>query len=153
LAKANSNDPNDTAQISQLTHKLNVEDSKMKALFKQTTALSSNAGKQVYQGCYIWAKRGGAIAGTSVRVFKDDATNRAADLAANYGDHFCRCIAVEIAGDDQITDAAKIEIGHQFATKDHIDNQALAALVGVAAGRCQLQQIDELSGGQLSGRH
>ena len=92
------------------------------------------------------------ITSAPVRFFKDDATNQAADLATNMGTHLCRCMTVEIAGDTEITDQAKLEIARQFETRDRMDNQALAVVVGASFIKCQAQITDELSGGRLSGR-
>ena len=151
-AKARTADPRDEPQISKLTERLGAEQSRLSAMTRQTVVLNSSLGRRVYEGCSGWAKRKGMITSAPVRFFKDDATNQAADLATNMGTHLCRCMTVEIAGDTEITDQAKLEIARQFETRDRMDNQALAVVVGGSFIKCQAQITDELSGGRLSGR-
>lgn len=138
--KLQSRDPKDEAQISALTDKLASGESQIRALARQTAVLSSATGKRVFQGCMAWAEREGMV--SPVRVFKDDATNS----AANQGESLCRCMAIQIGGDREITDEAKVEIARQFETRDRIDNQQLALIVGVAGARCQMDGISSLIG-------
>ena len=146
-AKTQSIYPQDGPQISQLTDGLLAEQGRVKAFTRQTTGLRTGAGKQLYEGCTSLAKRNGLA--SSVRVFKDDATND----AARQGEKLCRCMAGEIAADTQITDEAKLEIARQFETTDHMKDQQLALVVGAVSTRCVVQMTDELTGGKLSGRH
>jgi uncharacterized protein len=115
-------------------------------LARQKSVMSTATGRRVYDGCYAWAKRGGLIAGTQVRVFKDEATSRAAELASNPGEPFCRCVVAEIVGDNAIANAAKLEIGHQLETEDKADNQPLAVAAGVAFEKCQIKVMNEIRG-------
>jgi len=141
-------DPRDEPQISRLTDKLASVGNEAKTLTRQSAVLSTGTGRRVYEGCYAWAKRNGIAASNPVRVFKDEETNKAADLVTNFGEHYCRCMTIEIAGDAEITNAAKLEVAHQFETKDRMDNQSLALVVAVAGGRCQTALTN-----QLTGRH
>jgi hypothetical protein len=143
-------DPKDEPLLTKAADKLNREQGQLVALTHETVVLSSTLGKQVNAACTAWATRQGMITSNPVRVFKDDETNKAAERAYNYGRPLCSCMTVEIAGDDQITDQAKLEIAKQFETRNRMDNQQLAAVVAVADARCQIKGIDELSGGQLS---
>ncbi|MFN7650235.1 MAG: hypothetical protein ACK5UT_22300, partial [Acidobacteriota bacterium] len=150
-AKAKSNDPRDGAALSGAVERLETQDRSLNFLIRQAEVLSTTTGKRVYEGCSAWAKRGGLIANDApIRYFKDSATNEAADRAANYGRHLCTCMAVEIAGDQELTDQAKLEIAQEFETRNRMKNQALAGVVAVAGGRCQLKGVDDLSGGALS---
>ena len=141
-------DPRDEPQISRLTEKLASVGNEMTTLARQTSVLSTRTGRCVYEGCFAWAQRNGIATFNPVRVFKDEETNKAADLAMNMGEHYCRCMTVEIAGDTDITDAAKLEIGHDLETKDRENNQQLALVVAVAGVRCQKDLTN-----QLIGRH
>jgi hypothetical protein len=144
-AKLQNDDPKDAPQISALADRLAKAEQNLKLDTRQATVLSTATGKRVYQGCVVWATRKGMTASVPVRIFKDDATNQAADLAANMGTHLCRCMAAEIAGDTEITDEAKVEIGRQFETRDRMDNQALAVVVGVASTKCQVQAMERIA--------
>jgi hypothetical protein len=73
-------------------------------------------------------------------------TNKAADLATNVGEYFCRCMAVQIAGDNQITDAAKLAIARDLETKDKEDNQQLAVVAGAAFLKCQMNMMNAMRG-------
>ena len=127
------------------------EQDHLRILVRQTEVLSTTVGKRVYEGCTAWAKRTGTmVSDAPVQIFKDAETNRSADFAANAGRHLCSCMAVEIGGDSQITDQAKLEIAHQFETRNRLDNQALAGIVAVASIKCQVKAVDDLSGGALS---
>jgi hypothetical protein len=145
-AKAKSNDPSDEPQISALASRLEAQQAKLNRLVREKTVLASSTGKQVHQGCLAWAKRRGMGTSSGVKVFKDEASNKAADIGVNTGTVLCRCMAVQIAGDPEITDEAKVEIARQFESRDKMNNQALAAVVAVAGGRCQLEMVDQLSG-------
>ena len=125
---------------------LRAEANRANELARQKAVMSTATGKRVYDGCYAWAKRQGLIAGTQVRVFKDEETNKAAEMATNPGQSLCRCMAVSIAGDNSITDAAKVEIARQFETRDRMDNAQLKMVVGVAAAKCQMNMMNELQG-------
>jgi hypothetical protein len=144
--RAKTDNPSKATQISSLTEKLIAADTDLKMHGREALAIASITGRRVYDGCYDWAKRHGMIAGTQVKIFKDEDTDRAADLAANMGEHFCRCVSAEFTNDPDVTDAAKLELAHQFATRDQVDNQALALVFGQAAVKCQVQMTGEIIG-------
>jgi hypothetical protein len=93
--------------------------------------------QRVYDGCVEWAKRTGSA--SALPVFRDQKTN---DLA-NPGEALCRCMAEQIGGDREITDDAKIEIALQFETKNRMDNQQLALIVGSGFLKCQTKLVQE----------
>jgi hypothetical protein len=138
-------DPQEEPAISRLTDRLASSEHQVKLLTRQSVVLSSATGKRVYDGCYAWAKRGGLIAGSQVRVFKDEETNKAAQAATNPGEPFCRCVAVTIAGDNRITDEAKLAIAHDMETKDKEDNEQLRVVVGAAFGNCQIKMLNDMT--------
>lgn len=111
-------------------------------LVKVTGELDS-VQDRVYKGCYAWAGRNGMVADSSVRVFKDDATNKAADVM-NVGEHLCGCMASKIANDSEITDQAKVEIAHDLETKNREDNQQLALVVARAGAVCQSSLMEQV---------
>jgi hypothetical protein len=152
VAKLQNNDPSDEPQISALADRLTKAEQTVKSATQQVAVLSSGIGKRVNEGCTAWAKRRGMITSAPVRVFKGDATNQAADLAANMGTHLCRCMTTQIVGDREITDEAKLEIARQFETRDRMDNQALAVVVAASSVKCQAQLMDEVSGGDRGRR-
>jgi hypothetical protein len=78
------NDPKDEHQVSALADRVAKAEQTLKSATRQATVLSSSTGKRVYQGCVAWAQRKGFA--SPVRVFKDDATNN----AANQGEQLCR---------------------------------------------------------------
>ena len=145
-AKVQSMDLTDTPQINTLADRLQAESGRVHGLTTEKAVMGTATGRRVYDGCYAWAKRQGLIAGTQVRVFKDEETNKAAEMATNPGQSLCRCMAVSIAGDNSITDAAKVEIARQFETRDRMDNAQLKMVVGVAAAKCQMNMMNELQG-------
>jgi hypothetical protein len=144
--KAKGIDPQQGPAISLLTDRLASSEHRVKVLTQQSVVLSSATGKRVYDGCYAWAKRGGLIASSHVKVFKDEETNRAAEAAANPGEPLCRCMAVSIAGDNRITDEAKLELAHDLETKNKEDNQQLAVVFALAAEKCQVKMLHDITG-------
>jgi hypothetical protein len=137
--KVQSIDPTNTAQIIALATRLQAQSNTLHRLTREKAVMSTATGKRVYEGCYAGAKRQGLIAGTQVRVFKDEETNKAAEMATNPGVPFCRCVAVDIAGDNNITDAAKFAIARDLETKDKEDNKQLALVAGKAMLACQMK--------------
>lgn len=149
--KAQSKDPKDDSQLSSAVQRLTALDRSLNFLVRQTEVLGTATGKRVYSGCTAWARRGGLIATDSpVRYFKDAETNRYAELAANLGRSFCACTTTLIAGDKRLTDEAKLEIAHQFETRNQMDNQALSGVVGAAFLQCQIKATDDIAGGAIS---
>jgi len=144
-AALETNDPKDERQLATLTDRLAGSAQRLKSANQQVAVLSSAPGKRVYQGCVAWAKRKGMGVSAPIKIFKDDATNQAADMAANMGTYLCRCMATDIGIDQEITDEAKFEIARQFETRDRMDNQALAVIVGRAAVKCQAQAADDIA--------
>ena len=125
---------------------LRAEANRANELARQKAVMSTATGKRVYDGCYAWAKRQGLIAGTQVRVFKDEETNKAAEMATNPGEPLCRCVTVQVAGNNEITDAAKLEIGHIMETQNKAGPGPLGIVVSAAMGQCYDQSFKNMVG-------
>jgi hypothetical protein len=144
-AAIQTNDPSSEPELATAATSLTKATGYLRAAGLEVATLDTSIGKSVYQGCSAWAKRKGLATSTPVRVFKNDTTNLAADRAANPGLYLCRCMSTQIARDQEITDDAKLEIGRQFATRDRIDNQALALIVGAAGVKCQASMVEDIA--------
>jgi hypothetical protein len=142
--KVNTINPNEVMEISRLTDELAAAAVELKKHIGQAKVMASSTGRAVYDGCYTWAKRSKLVSSTQVRIFKDDNTNKLADIAMNPGVPLCRCMAVEIVGNNEITDDAKRQIANDFETKAQEDNQALAVVMGSASMACQSQLMKEM---------
>jgi hypothetical protein len=125
---------------------LRAEADRANELARQKAVMGTATGRRVYDGCYAWAKRQGLIAGTQVRVFKDEETNKAAEMATNPGEPLCRCITVQVAGNNEITDAAKLEIGHIMETQNKAGPGPLGVVVSAAMGQCYNQSFKNMIG-------
>lgn len=125
---------------------LRAEANRANMLARQKAVMSTATGKRVYDGCYAWAKRGGLVSGTQLRVFKDEETNKAAEMATNPGEPFCRCVAVEAAGNNEITDAAKLEIGHIMETQNKAGPGPLGIVISAVIGKCYGQFFTNMVG-------